>query len=125
MSEPTATPPARAYREGLDRGELRYQRCDDCAGAVFPPRVLCPDCGSQELTWERSAGRGTVHSATVVRGRDGARGIVLVDLDEGFRMMSRVDGIDPATVEIGTTVRFTAADEGDERVAVFMKEAQR
>ncbi|MEU6116628.1 OB-fold domain-containing protein [Streptomyces sp. NPDC047117] len=125
MSEPTATAPARAYREGLDRGELRYQRCDHCEGAVFPPRVLCPDCGSQELTWERSAGRGTVYAATVVRARDGARGVVLVDLDEGFRMMSRVDGIDPATVEIGTTVRFTAADEGDERVAAFMKEAQR
>ncbi|POX42584.1 DNA-binding protein [Streptomyces sp. Ru73] len=124
MSEPTAAAPARAYRAGLDRGELRYQRCDACLRTVFPPRVLCPECGAQELSWERSAGRGTVYAATVVRARDGARGVVLVDLDEGFRMMSRVDGTDPADVPIGTTVRFTTADEGGEPVAVFVKEAR-
>jgi uncharacterized OB-fold protein len=31
--------------------------------------------------------------------------VALIDLDEGFRMMSRVEGIDPMHVKIGMRVR--------------------
>lgn len=116
--------PALVYRAGLDCGELRYQRCTSCGLAAFPPRVLCPGCGAQELDWQRSAGTGTVYAATVVRGRNSAHSVVLVDLAEGFRMMSRVDGTDPARVAIGDSVRFTTVHEeaSAEPVAVFRKE---
>lgn len=109
--------PALAHRAGLSRGELRYQRCAHCASAVFPPRTLCPDCGAQKLSWERSTGDGTVYATTVVRGRDGAHNVVLVDLDDGFRMMSRVEGPASEDVAIGDRVRFRTTADGD--TAVF------
>ncbi|MFD3475361.1 Zn-ribbon domain-containing OB-fold protein [Streptomyces sp. NPDC058695] len=109
--------PALTHRAGLSRGELRYQRCAHCASAVFPPRTLCPDCGTQQLGWERSTGDGTVYATTVVRGRDGAHNVVLVDLDDGFRMMSRVEGPAPQDVAIGDRVRFRTTADGD--TAVF------
>ena len=56
------------------------------------------------------------------RNRD-PRNVVLVDLDEGFRMMSRVEGVPAEEVEIGARVRFEVRPgEEDEPVAVFVRE---
>lgn len=116
--------PDTVFREGLDSGELRFQRCAACDDAVFYPRVLCPGCGSEDLRWLVSRGAGTVYATTVVRGRDSARNVVLVDLDEGFRMMSRVEDVEPDQVAIGTRVSFAVADDGGTPVAVFRKGEQ-
>jgi uncharacterized protein len=97
--------PADVYTEHLRRRELAYQ-VDRDGRAVFRPRVGPP-------TWRVSAGRGTVYATTVVRPRGGeAYNIVLVDLDEGFRMMSTVVGTAPEDVAIGARVAL-AWREGD------------
>jgi uncharacterized protein len=120
----SAEAPALTYRRHLENGKLGYQRCADCAAAVFYPRTLCPVCGSGTLEWRESAGRGTVYATTAVHSRNrDPRNVVLVDLDEGFRMMSRVEGVAAEEVEIGTRVRFEVRQgEGDEPVAVFVLE---
>ena len=122
---PAAEAPAAAYRRHLDNGKLGYQRCGDCAATIFYPRVVCPACGGGALEWRESAGRGTVYATTAVHSRNSdPRNVVLVDLDEGFRMMSRVEGIPAEEVEIGARVRFEVryGEEG-EPVAVFVREA--
>ena len=114
--------PAVAYRRYLENGKLGYQRCSDCSAAVFYPRVLCPFCGSSSLEWCESVGRGTVYATTAVHSRNrDPRSVVLVDLDEGFRMMSRVERLPAEEIEIGTRVRFEVR-QGDEPVAVFVRE---
>jgi uncharacterized protein len=120
----SAEAPAVTYRRHLENGKLGYQRCAACSTAVFYPRVLCPVCGSGTLEWRESAGRGTVYATTAVHSRNrDPRNVVLVDLDEGFRMMSRIDGVLAEEVEIGTRVRFEVRQgEGDEPVAVFVRE---
>ncbi|MEV0084647.1 OB-fold domain-containing protein [Saccharopolyspora sp. NPDC050642] len=115
--------PEAVFRDGLTAGELRFQRCGKCAAAVFQPRVLCPACGSDELDWERSSGLGTVYSTTAVRGREGMHNVSLIDLDEGFRMMSRVDDVDADQVVIGTRVEFTTVEQDGAPVAVFRAES--
>lgn len=71
------------------------------------------------LQWRVSAGAGSVYATTVVRPRGGeAYNIVLVDLDEGFRMMSTVVGVEPEAVAVGARVRV-AWREGDPPVPVF------
>jgi hypothetical protein len=120
----SAEAPAVTYRRHLENGKLGYQRCADCSAAVFYPRVLCPECGSGALEWHESAGRGTVYATTAVHSRNrDPRNVVLVDLDEGFRMMSRVEDVPAEEVEIGTRVRFEVRQsEEDEPVAVFVWE---
>ena len=71
---------------------LHFQRCAACGSAVHPPRPMCPACGATELRFERSAGEGTVYSTTTVHAREGAYDVSLVDLDEGPRVMTTVDG---------------------------------
>lgn len=101
----TLSPRAR-FLHHCARGELAFQR-DASGRAVFPPRVLAPAGLDDGLNWAVSAGRGQVHSVTLVHSRDAPPfALALVDLDEGFRMMSRIDTGDPAGVAIGDRVRL-------------------
>ena len=118
----SAEAPAAIYQRYLENGKLGYQRCADCLAAIFYPRTLCPNCGSRALDWRESAGWGTVYATTALHSRNrDPRNVVLVDLDEGFRMMSRVEGVPAEEVEIGTRVRFEVRQE-DGPVAVFVRE---
>lgn len=117
--------PAAVYRRYLERGELGFQRCQGCGEAVFYPRVICPACDSDALIWETSGGRGTVYATTAVHRRSGEPyNVVLVDLDEGFRMMSRVEGIDAEGLAIGQRVAFAVREEEDGPVVVFLLEEE-
>jgi uncharacterized OB-fold protein len=95
---------------------LAYQWSPDENRAVFYPRVICPFTGSDRLEWRVSAGLGTVYATTVTHPREGAPyNVALIDCDEGFRLMSRVEAIAPEAVEIGMRVRFRVyRPEGDE-----------
>jgi hypothetical protein len=69
--------------------------------------VLCPFTGTERLEWRVSKGLGTVHATTVVHPSQGAPyNVALIDCDEGFRLMSRVEDIAPEKVSIGQRVRF-------------------
>jgi uncharacterized OB-fold protein len=108
--------PLGVYLEHLAKGELAYQFSLDANAAVFYPRVICPVTGSDNLQWRLSKGLGTVHATTVVYPQKGEPyNVALIDVDEGFRMMSRVEDIPPLDVRIGMRVQFRAHPaEGDE-----------
>jgi uncharacterized OB-fold protein len=113
--------PAEIYRRYLEGGSLGFQQCRDCSSAVFYPRVLCPVCGSTSLEWRTSGGHGMVYATTAVHRRDDEPyNVALVDLEEGFRMMSRVEGVPAEEVSIGLRVRFEVREEDDGPVAVFV-----
>jgi uncharacterized protein len=118
-----AGPPAEVYRRYLERGELGFQRCEGCGAAVFYPRVLCPVCGSASLEWQPSGGRGVVYATTAVYRRDAdPYNVVLVDLEEGFRMMSRVEGVPAEEVDVGMGVVLRVREEADGPVVFFVPE---
>jgi uncharacterized protein len=110
--------PAAIYRDNLAAGKFAIQICDACGDkAVFPPRAICPACGGTALHWQDAGGAGTVYATTVVRDRPengGDRNIALIDLAEGVRLMSRVEGLPPAEVRIGmaVTARIATTDTG-------------
>src|SRR5438128_1749190 len=108
--------PLSTYLAHLEKGELAYQFSPGAGKAVFYPRVLCPFTGGDKLEWRISKGLGTVYATTVVHPAEGAPyNVALVDVDEGFRMMSRVEGIDPTQVRIGQRVRLRVSPKaGDE-----------
>ena len=108
--------PLATYLSHLEKGELAYQFSPSADAAVFYPRVIAPKTGKADLEWRISRGLGTVHSTTVVHPQQGAAyNVALIDVDEGFRMMSRVEDIEPSAVTIGLRVAFrTHKAEGDE-----------
>jgi len=83
------------FAQGLAAGVLRYQRCAGCGAAQTGQRFACTACGGVQLAWCDAAGTGTVFSASVVHRAptDAWRALapytlVLVDLDEGPRVMA-------------------------------------
>ena len=92
----------------LDAGRFLIQRCTACTKHVYFPREICPHCGSAALEWATPAGTGTVYAVTTVRRKPAEGGdidVSLIDLDEGVRLMSRVDNRAPGTVKIGQRVK--------------------
>ena len=85
---------AKHFWEGCAARELRYQQCDQCSRAQYYPRPFCAVCGHESLSWLVAAGTGTVYSATdIIRAPSPTfeklvpYTMVLIDLDEGLRMM--------------------------------------
>jgi len=83
------------FWEACALGELRYQHCGTCAAPQLHARGFCARCGGTKLEWRAARGSGTVYALTSVERApsDEFRAlapyvIVLVDLDEGMRMMA-------------------------------------
>jgi uncharacterized OB-fold protein len=107
--------PLKTYLDHLARGELAYQFSPEAGRAVFYPRTLCPFTGSDRLEWRISKGLGTVYATTVVHPIEGKPfNVALIDCDEGFRLMSRVEDIAPEQVRIGQRVHFRVHQPGGE-----------
>jgi uncharacterized OB-fold protein len=93
----------------LARGELRLQRCAACGTWRHPPRIRCAHCGSLEVTWERASGRGRVYSWTVThRAVDPAftppYAILVVELEEGPRLVGNLRGLEPSELVLDLPV---------------------
>ncbi|WP_245597896.1 Zn-ribbon domain-containing OB-fold protein [Ottowia thiooxydans] len=115
LSSPVSESPLAIYHRHLRAGQLAYQFSPSAGRAVFFPRLVCPYSGSSELEWRVSEGRGTVHATTVVYPREGhPYNVALIDLDEGFRMMSRVEGLAPLEVRIGQRVQVRVVEQAGE-----------
>ncbi len=126
---PIANPgPDLIYQEALAAGAFKIQRCTACGSHIFYPRHLCPDCGSAKLDWVQASGKGTVYTTTMVRQRPEAGGnknLCIVELAEGPRLMSRIEGIPAEEVKIGMAVTAEIAGGGEEpRFIVFRPEGK-
>ncbi|MEP6872924.1 MAG: Zn-ribbon domain-containing OB-fold protein [Burkholderiales bacterium] len=110
------------YADALAQGRFELPRCAACGAVHFPPRVMCPHCAGTGFEWLVSRGRGVVHAATTVRRRPdagGDLGVCLIDLDEGVRLMSRVEGLAPHEVRIGLRVVARPLLPGADALLVF------
>jgi uncharacterized protein len=118
-------PDTEPFFAGLQQGELRLQRCDDCQRFQFPPRPFCARCGGTKLGWHRSAGQGIVYSATVCHRAATEEMservpfvVGLVDLVEGIRILALLE-VDPHKAAIGALVRADFRKNHDHVRLVF------
>jgi hypothetical protein len=104
------TGPEAEYRAHLEAGRFMIQRSRSTGRHVFYPRVAVPGTGERDLEWVAASGGGTVYAITVNRTREGAYNIALIDLDEGPRMMSRVEGVESLAIGARVTARIIQED---------------
>lgn len=137
MSEaPALVPPqplpdvdSAGFWEATARGDLALRRCRECGRWQHPPVERCRQCAGP-TAFEPVSGTGTVFSYIVMR-RASVPGfedllpyvVATVELDEqpGLRFVARLEGVDPAGVEIGSRVRaeIIPVPGGDYHVPVF------
>ena len=115
------THPDAEFRAFLVAGRFMIQRSKSSGVHVFYPRAVAPGTGARDLEWVEASGRGVVYSTTVVRKKppEPSYNVALIDLAEGPRMMSRVEGVEPAAVAIGMAVQARIVDQDGEPVVVF------
>jgi len=115
------THPDVEFQAFLDQGRFMIQRSRGSGVAIFYPRAVAPGTGARDLEWVEASGRGVVYSTTVVRKKppEPSYNIALIDLAEGPRMMSRVEGVDPSAVAIGMMVVARIAQQDGQSVVVF------
>ena len=114
------------------KGELRFQRCSDCGAWRHVPRPMCAQCSSLEWTWERSTGRGRIFTWTVTAAplHPGFKDAtpyapVVVEMEEGVRIVSEMVDVAPADLRIGMSVEVAfEAVTPDVTLPKFKKEGQ-
>jgi uncharacterized protein len=106
------------FWEGTRAAELRIQKCNACGALRHPPGPACPECGALDRGYVVASGRGSVFSYVVHRhppvpGRELPILLVVVDLEEGVRMVGELVDTEPEKVEIGmsVTVDFRRIDD--------------
>jgi uncharacterized protein len=114
---PRPTPVSEPFWDGCGRGELLFQRCKSCDEALFPPALQCRYCGAAALGWEASGGRGSAYSWSVVwRPQTSAFTVpyaaAIVDLDEGYQVLTNIIGCDPAEIHLGMKLRVEFHEVG-------------
>jgi uncharacterized OB-fold protein len=114
----SASPEAH-WRDALAEGRLLLQRAIGSGATFFPPRLIEPETGETDFEWIEACGLGTVYSVTMIAPKPPAApyNVVLVDLDEGPRLMSRVEGADE--IPIGLRVRARIDRTAAESILLF------
>ncbi|HUR76868.1 MAG TPA: OB-fold domain-containing protein [Acidimicrobiales bacterium] len=114
------------WTSGAD-GQLRIQRCDDCATFVHPPVPICPACRSRAWTPTVVSGRATVVGFTVNHQQwlaDFAPPYVIanVALDDAVdvHLTTNIVGAGPDDVRVGRRVAVQFEQCDDVWLALFV-----
>jgi uncharacterized OB-fold protein len=88
--------------------------CTACERPLWYPREVCPRCLDSAIEWREASGRGRVYAVTVdykpqnpALAALGPYAVVLVELDEGVRLLGNMVGGDPEEVAVGMAVAVT------------------
>jgi uncharacterized OB-fold protein len=114
----------RHWRLRKQRYGLIGEVCPHCDAKIFPPRDICPECGSEAKTLFQFSGRGEVYSFTKVY--DPPAGyednspytVALIKLEEGPMVTAQLTDLGDSPVEIGTPVEMVTRrlrQDGDNR----------
>jgi uncharacterized OB-fold protein len=108
------------YWAAAANGVLLVPKCVECARTFWHPRPRCPHCGSNRVDWIESAGRGAIHTFTIVRQTSDSffrtqlpYAVAMIDLDEGVRLMSSVvqTPLDALRIGMRVEVQFEQASD--------------
>lgn len=107
--------------------ELMGCRNRDSGKLYVPPRAMCPETFSTDMTWEQVSGKGTLIAYTVIAiapthmveqgyGPKNPYCSGIVRLEEGPAISAQILGVDvskPESIKIGTPVQATFLDTGE------------
>ena len=124
-----------SYREFLNTEKLMGSRCKECGALYTPPRAICSNCHGTNMGWFELQGKGKLAGYTCIYigpssmvqegyNRKHPYCVGVVELDEGVRVVARIEGLDttkPETISIGLplTVSYLHRGEGEKMKTVL------
>ena len=114
------------FWEGCRQGRLVLPACSACGQRALRAFSVCAHCGGQALAWEASAGHGVLYSWTVVwrpphPGFAVPHAPAVVQLDEGWWVLSAVIGCTPDALRDGLPVAVEFHPASDEVMLPYFR----
>ena len=110
------------FFQNLKKGQLTTTKCKKCAQLLWPPRIVCPNCLSNELEWIDLGIDGELYAFTEVRVgaplgfvQDIPFCVGLVKIG-GLLISSRIDNAKYDQLKIGDKVWLKVVELEDGRV---------
>ncbi len=114
---PQVSPEMAPFFAAARRHQLVVQRCRGCGAHRFPARDRCSACLSREAEWMPASGRGTVFSYAIMHqvyhpgfAAEVPYAVVVVELEEGARVLSNVVGCPAREVVVGMPLEVVFED---------------
>ena len=88
--------PSKYWREIPQRYRFEANRCAPCDLKFFPPRLVCPECGNQELEATKIAEQGGLLTYTIIRvppsqfKDQSPYAVGIVELDDGVKLTGQI-----------------------------------
>ena len=108
------------------QGKLHVQRCKACGVHRHPPRFMCAECGSAQWEWAPVNGTGEVFSWTVTHkaldpgwAPEAPYATLVVELDEGARLIGGLRGLAPDDLHFGMRVRAELEPAGERAALIY------
>lgn len=116
------------FWEGIKNKQLLMQKCKECGTWLNPPRPMCPKCRSAESEWVPSKGKGAVYSWVTYNESPhpafkAPYSAVLIELEEGPRIVSNLVDIKPEDIQIGMPVEVVFEDVAEDLTLAKFKKA--
>jgi len=109
------------FWKALKTNKLLLQNCIDCGHIQYYQQAICRLCQSKNLEHLQASGRGTIHSYSVVYRAPSAAfkedvpyAVLLVDLEEGPRMISKLVGNMIDQLDFDKAVRLKVVQVSDD-----------
>ncbi|MBT4512229.1 MAG: Zn-ribbon domain-containing OB-fold protein [Chloroflexi bacterium] len=100
------------FWDGVKEDKLLLQKCKSCGSFLNPPRPMCPKCQSMEQEWVPATGKGKLYSWVTYQESPhpafkAPYSAVLIELEEGVRIVSNMVKVKPEELQIGMPVQVT------------------
>lgn len=124
--DPVLTVDTAFFWKAADEGRFVAQQCGGCQTLWHPPRAVCPKCLSLEKQAHDLSGKGVVMSWIMpihppAHGFDAPPIVALVEVEEGLRFVTSIEGIDPREMKNGMAVEVAfARTKGGHQVPIFV-----
>ena len=105
---------SKPFWDAINQKRLMVQNCTGCNTLQYPPRPACQHCGSKNLVWKETSGRGHILSYFIVYdGRYVPRipeqpynvAVVTLDEDPHVNFYSNLPGVPSKQVPVGAPVK--------------------
>ena len=125
---PTVIPPTvdrgnEWFWRGVAEEKLLLERCAGCGLLRRHGVPMCGACHSVEVDTQEATGRGTIHTWIVARHPNDTEGegriVVLVELEEGIRLVSNLVGAETSEVANGLPVELCFETYGGVKLPQF------
>lgn len=104
--------PSRYWREIPQRYRYEANQCKKCGQKFFPPRLVCPECKSQEMQAARIAEKGKLLTYTIIRVPphqfvdQAPFAVGIAELDDGVQLMAQVVDCDFEDLKVGMRLKL-------------------